>query len=126
MRKVTINSNLKTKSGENEAPEVYLCNFSDDGGYAIISGDDRVSGALSCSGEGNLQDTIDNPGLAMFLGQVEDYIQVKLEEFQNLEDSIYYSMVEKLENLEPATTKGSREWITYYYNAIPLCYSGEF
>jgi hypothetical protein len=114
LRKVTINSNLKTKSGEDETSEVYICNFSDDGGYAIISGDDRVSGVLSYSGEGNLQDTIDNPGLAMFLDQVEDYIQVKLDEFQNLEDSIYDSMVEKLENMEPSATKGTRTWITYY------------
>jgi hypothetical protein len=114
LKKVAINSNIKTKSGENETPEVYICNFSDDGGYAIISGDDRVAGVLSYSGEGNLQDTIDNPGLAIFLDQVEDYIQVKLEEFNNLEDSIYYSMIEKLDNLEPSSTKGSRTWITYY------------
>lgn len=61
---------VKTKSSEeSEEPLVYIMNFENDEGFAVVSGDTRVQPILVLTDEGNISpnDTITNPAIAAML-----------------------------------------------------------
>ena len=63
-----------TKDGE-VLPYFHIFNFEDESGFAIMSGDTRVTPLLAYALEGNINqgDTIDNPGLAIYLSRLNTY-----------------------------------------------------
>lgn len=56
-----------------------MFNFTNDEGYALVSGDTRVPDILAFAEKGHLDpaEGIDNPGLAIFLANTETYIRLK-------------------------------------------------
>ena len=56
-----------TKSGETDDAEVtkniYVVNSADDGGFAILAADTLMETILAYSDQGNITDTMDNPGV---------------------------------------------------------------
>lgn len=54
-------------------PFVYIVNFSNDEGFAIVSGDTRMSPILACADNGNIErgEIIENPGLIAMLGNID-------------------------------------------------------
>ncbi len=83
---------LRSGSGEVVAiPDTlaYVCNFADSAGFAIICADDRVGcPILAYVGEGTLGDEVDNPGLAMVLSNMEDYLIGSIRQFEAEKDSL--------------------------------------
>lgn len=70
---VTLNPE---KSRSDETPEIHVFNFDNEQGFALMSGDERIPSllALADSGSINRNDTIDNPGLAIFLDNTASYL----------------------------------------------------
>ena len=64
-----------TKSGD-EVPVVHVFNFEDESGFAIMSADRRVAPMLAFAFKGCLEagDPIDNPGLAIYMSKLNNYI----------------------------------------------------
>ena len=62
-----------------DEPLVYLFNFADDEGFALVSGDSRVGDVLAFVEAGNLDPEVgtDNPGFAIFLSNVDVYYRLK-------------------------------------------------
>ena len=83
---------LRSGSGEEVAiPDTlaYVCNFADSAGFAIICADDRVGcPILAYVGEGMLGEEVDNPGLAIILSNMEDYLIGSIRQFENEKDSL--------------------------------------
>ena len=73
----TKSEEIKVKSSSNSEEEedyfVYVFNFEEDEGYAIISGDTRTVPVLAFAESGSLDEgvEVDNPGLMMFLANTE-------------------------------------------------------
>lgn len=65
-------------SDPDETPFVYIANFSDDRGFCVVPGDTRLPEVLIYVDEGQLMpgDTIDNPGLAMYLEMADTYYRM--------------------------------------------------
>lgn len=78
-----------------EEPLVYLFNFKDDEGYALMSGDTRVSSVLAFAERGNIdpEEGVDNPGLIMFLSNADTYYRAKvgLPIYDEKGDQVYYN-----------------------------------
>lgn len=57
-------------------PLVYVFNFENEEGFALISGDRRTTPVLAITESGSLNpdEPVDNPGLALFLSLAEDYM----------------------------------------------------
>lgn len=72
----------QTRASEDaeEEPLVYLFNFENDEGYALISGDARVAPVLAFAERGNIdpEKGVDNPGLIMFLSNADTYYRAKV------------------------------------------------
>jgi hypothetical protein len=107
---------LKTKAavdGSTESDEVqlpdtvaYVFNFGDDDGFAVVAADTRIeTPILAYSGDGALDQNLDNPGVAILLDGTEDYIRKSIVEAQNKRDSLVESILTKLD-LEETETKG--------------------
>ena len=64
-----------TKSGD-EAPVVHVFNFEDESGFAIMSGDKRITPLLAYTFKGSLEEgkPIENPGLALYMAGLENMI----------------------------------------------------
>ncbi len=73
---------VKTKGDSVKKADLYIINFEDNQGYVLTSGDRRVPGVFAYNSTGNLGDTIYNPGEQVLLSRVEDYIELKKEEFK--------------------------------------------
>lgn len=73
--------------GDSDTVDIYSFNFQngDQKGFAIISGDDRIDDIIAVSANGNLGDTIENPGLGVILSRLPDYIEDKIEEHKEAE-----------------------------------------
>ena len=58
----------RTTRGESTDSLYYLVNYADNRGFAVLGATEETDGIYAISGEGHLEmeDTIDNPGLAMF------------------------------------------------------------
>ena len=75
----------------------HILNFNDSLGFAIISADTRVDDQiLAFSGSGSLIDSTDNPGIAIFLENLEGYILNAIIEAEQQKDSLLKSIEEKL------------------------------
>ncbi|MCR5498451.1 MAG: C10 family peptidase [Paludibacteraceae bacterium] len=67
----------------------YLFNFADSTGYAIICADDRVGcPVLAFVSDGTLGEMVDNPGQAIVLANMEDYLINSIREFEETKDSL--------------------------------------
>ena len=77
----SIGTSVNTKVDGNAEPCVHIFNFENDEGFAIMSGDRRVTPLLALTLKGSLpQDSIvDNPGLVIFLANAEDYYISEIE-----------------------------------------------
>ncbi|MDR1759914.1 MAG: C10 family peptidase [Fibrobacter sp.] len=104
-----VSENFKTialKSGEDpdiEIPDTlaYVVNFEDELGFAIISADTRVDQPiLGFFDNGSLKDTIDNPGLAIALEGLENYMLYSIVEAEEQKDSLLDGILEKTGNEE--------------------------
>lgn len=71
-----------TKSGETDDAEVtkniYVVNYADDGGFAILAADTLMETILAYSDQGNITDTMDNPGVRMFMEMIPGYAAAQL------------------------------------------------
>ena len=85
-------SDNATRSGSAAAiPDTlfYVVNFSDEAGFSIISADKRLDGVYAFVPEGSFRtDTIDNPGLAIYLGMLEDYSIAEIGRIAKTQDSL--------------------------------------
>jgi len=69
-------SNTRTEDNQEAEPFVYVVNFENDEGYALVAGDTRVPPILAVADSGSLEqgDVVDNPGMIMMLSNIEtDY-----------------------------------------------------
>jgi len=85
--------------GDIEFPDTlaYVFNFNDSLGFAIISADTRIDNAiLAFTDNSSLMDSIDNPGIAIFLELLEDYMLNSIIEAEQQKDSLLESIMEKL------------------------------
>jgi len=75
----------------------YILNFNDSLGFAIISADTRIDDPLLAIVEsGSLMDSTDNPGMAIFLEHLEDYMLNSIVEAEHQYDSLIVGILEKL------------------------------
>lgn len=78
---ITLGGLAETRSAgsSEEKPLIYLFNFADDEGFALVSGDTRVGDVLAFIERGNLDPEVgtDNPGLAIFLSNADTYYRLK-------------------------------------------------
>jgi len=101
------------KSNGIEVPDtlIYVVNFADSLGFAIISADTRIDDPLiGFSGSGSLKDSIDNPGMAIFLEHLEDYMLSSIIEAERQKDSLIAEALAKLD--DEAGTKSILPTIT--------------
>ena len=72
----TFSSEGKTRSADGIDSSIYVYNFANDGGYAIMSSDERMPSLIAYSESGNItpETEIDNPGVMMFLANIESRI----------------------------------------------------
>ena len=67
----------------------YICNYADSAGFAIICADNRVGcPILACCDYGTLHDTIENEGLAIFLENLQPFIEARIDSFEATKDSL--------------------------------------
>ena len=106
-------SHLKTTGGEpQEDTLAYVVNFADSMGFAIVSADLRIpDDVLAFVEAGNLGDSTDNPGLALFLDLAEDYMLKSIEDFEATKDSVSNELDRKLSAAEEPQ-EGNRNWLT--------------
>ncbi|MCM1290823.1 MAG: C10 family peptidase [Prevotella sp.] len=116
---------IKTRSGETILPDstLYLVNFKDNSGFALISADRRMERpfyALSDNGNLILSDTTQNKGLAMTLSNIyavatEDVIKTSLSTTRGPITGLYPggaigSGYELIETISPLLNKNVRLW----------------
>lgn len=77
-----------TVSGKNPVSDIYVVNYSGDAGFAIISADTRLVDVLAYSDYGNINDTLDNPGVKLFMSGVYDYADYMLNYLPEKGDSV--------------------------------------
>jgi hypothetical protein len=111
------------RSAEDSLSAFHVVNFADHQGFAIVAGDRRIEQPiLAFVEQGNLtQDSI-NPGLALFLEMSHAYALQEIESTEQLRDSIYLQLKEKLGEIpfaqaRPATQDGSsyQNYLTIHY-----------
>ena len=76
--KFSLGTPAATHSEEEQEPYVHIFNFEDEEGFAIMSGDERVPSLLAAlTFDGSLcpESEIDNPGLAIFLSNLDAYYE---------------------------------------------------
>ncbi len=89
---------LKTNKIEVPDTLVYIVNFDDSLGFVIVSADTRIDDPLlAFTGSGSLIDTIDNPGVAIFLGMLEGYMLNSIIEAEQQKNSLIDGILEKLD-----------------------------
>ncbi len=102
----------------------YVCNFADSAGFAIICADDRVGcPILACVDNGTLGDTVDNPGLSIFLENAQCFIEQSILKFEKEKDSLKIVAEEKLQ--KKITSKNSRLKKDLYKGSFTLWTSSE-
>lgn len=83
-------SNKTTKSFDPNAPQIYIINFKDDNGFAILSDDKRMpNNVFAYSDNGNIDQNTDNPGVLNFLESAQSYVSsLNLYDYYILENTI--------------------------------------
>ena len=75
----------KSEDNDGEATEnIYIVNYADDGGFAVLSADTRMETILAYSDQGNISDTMNNPGVKMFLEMIPAYAAFRMIEDTSL------------------------------------------
>ena len=74
-----FSTGLNVRSGEAETPVVHVFNFNDSLGFAILSGDRRIEPIICITEKGHLEpdSVIDNPGMVIFLSNMDTYYRIK-------------------------------------------------
>ena len=73
----------------NEDTLVYVFNFEDNRGFAIVAADDRIpTQLLAYVDEGVLENDVDNPGLQYALEQMQSYVELSIDNFEKSKDSL--------------------------------------
>lgn len=116
---LTVASDMLRSVDENRIDTIaYVVNFEGNEGYAVVAADERVSAqVLACAEEGNLELETDNPGLALFLEQAENYIAESIEKSELVRDSLAQEILDKLliENPELASEVSARAFYSPFY-----------
>lgn len=94
----------KSSNRKND-PGVYVFNFNDKQGFAIISSDERAQGRLAFAGKGTIDKDI-NPGVRLFLSRTVEYIQFKRQEVEVMRgDAAHISLLTKLTTFKPRSSE---------------------
>ena len=71
-----------TKSGAADDAKaienIYVVNYADNEGFAILAADTLMETILAYSNQGNIADTMDNPGVRMFMEMIPAYAAMRL------------------------------------------------
>ncbi len=82
------NSSLRSVS-TNEDSLIYVFNFADNRGFAIVAADDRIpTQILAYIDDGSLENEVDNPGLQYALELMQDYVESSIDNFEMTKDSL--------------------------------------
>ncbi len=108
-------SKLRSSSDSISNIDIHVFNFGDDAGYAILSGDDRLPAVLCYSGAGDIKDTIDNPGLQVFLSRIPEFVEKSIEQLEEKKDSIYERLEQKIESSGDVSLRSSFLNISFQY-----------
>ena len=101
------NSSLRS-ANTNEDTLVYVFNFEDNRGFAIVAADDRIpTQLLAYVDEGVLENDVENPGLQYALEQMQDYVEFSIDYFENKKDS-FLTVAEKNSFVVDAKTAETR------------------
>ena len=57
---------------------IYVVNYEDDAGFAILSADRQLPSVLGYADSGNITDTMTNPGIKLFLERLPDFVATSL------------------------------------------------
>lgn len=57
---------------------IYVVNYEDDAGFAILSADRQLPSVLGYADSGNVTDTMTNPGIKLFLERLPDFVATSL------------------------------------------------
>ena len=103
-QRVTIKGFSETVNGRVSEVDsltiAYVFNFSgsntEENGYVVMSGDERVPGIYTYAFEGAVGDTVYDPGLSFFFGNLEGFVRTEIEKFNQYYDSILTDAVAKL------------------------------
>ena len=77
-----------TKSSSENADCVYVVNYENNQGFSIISQDTRIPAVLGYSDNGNITPGEIHDGLAYVLNSIPVYVNQKMEEYQQMIDSL--------------------------------------
>lgn len=77
-----------TKSSNENADCVYVVNYENNQGFSIISQDTRIPAVLGYSDNGNITPGEIHDGLAYILNSIPVYVNQKMEEYQQMIDSL--------------------------------------
>ena len=101
------NSSLRS-ANTNEDTLLYVFNFEDNRGFAIVAADDRIpTQLLAYVDEGVLENEVENPGLQYALEQMQDYVEFSIDYFENKKDSLL-TVAEKNSFMVDAKTAETR------------------
>lgn len=74
--------------------DIYVVNYDDNRGFAILSADNRLPRVLAYSENGNLTDTLDNPGVQIFLDALPGYAAHRIEEVEQQLSTLSYDSLD--------------------------------
>lgn len=101
------NSSLRSVS-TNEDSLIYVFNFADNRGFAIVAADDRIpTQILAYIDDGSLENEVDNPGLQYALELMQDYVESSIDNFEMTKDSLL-AVVDKNSFIVDAKTSETR------------------
>jgi hypothetical protein len=105
------------RSAQDSVSAFHVVNFADRQGFVIVAGDRRMSEPVLAFVEGSnlTQDSI-NPGLALFLDMSHAYALQEIESREQLRDSIYLQLKEKLGKIPLAQARPATQDGSSYYN----------
>ncbi len=98
----------RSAEGSDVNTDVYVVNFEDEQGFAILASDERLPGvfALTESGSLDLSQPIENPGLEIFVSSLDDYMAVAAMGFERdstwgpgLVDGVFYGPWETVDTI---------------------------
>ena len=105
------------RSAQDSVSAFHVVNFADHQGFVIVAGDRRMSEPVLAFVEGSnlTQDSI-NPGLALFLDMSHAYALQEIENREQLRDSIYLQLKEKMGEFPVAQARPATQDGSPYYN----------
>lgn len=83
-----LSSVRQAKTAKSYTP-VYVVNYEDDAGFAILSADSRTDQILAYSDYGNLTEEEDNPGVLFFLEGIPAFMEDQIANYSATVDSLF-------------------------------------